>query len=570
MDSKAALSDSMSSKKASKDMFHSPASGFFSQKKKTSLGNVKYSGDKKNIFLKSGSSASIYSDVKSLSGDDKDVSMSGGFDGSLLDSAVNILKAKRVNTGANFGSFIGSPDFEMDEEVKPLLPPLIKKVTVKKSFALDINLSAVEDKSAMAKTQLIRKIFSKINGFGGATTSSKFEGIIRSTFTSEESIEMAASLAREKGIVVNTNLKKQGMHSDWAVVLKEIPMDTPKDMIVTAVSEFGEIKSIRIQLIGMWQKAVVEFAKSSQADQLASKWSFLIRKDSVRVARTVEDRDVWASRNHYRALLFTLPMGTTAHDLGTLLDKVGGKTCVINRLLETGNRFHCTVMCFESADNLNSVFLTEPILGGVWLSWTRFDLVCCGKCERLGHSAFECNTSNVSPPEFPSLSRKPAFNANCLQLVRLFGSGVFSLGVSDLGGGPPLLTNDNSSLNTYLASLEHSLELLLDQISGIVCRLSSMNLVPLTSPPSSLSILDIPAATSFDMILDDTSHDPVVALSLPLIGLDLGSSSSKVLTSKVGSLEFKLVALNISVGVILGKLDQLCTSSGFQTSSSSQ
>ncbi|KAG9291101.1 hypothetical protein G9A89_012973 [Geosiphon pyriformis] len=186
MDSKAASNDSMFSKKAFKGVFHSPAGGSFSQKKKASL----------DISLKSGSGTSVYSDVESISDDDEDISMSGGFDGSFLDSAVNTLKAKHMNTGANFGSPIGSLDFKMDKEVEPLPPPLMKKVplnkiwinlkiiktpvevAVKKSFALDINLSAIEGKSAMAKTQLIRKIFSKINGFGRATTFLKFEGII--------------------------------------------------------------------------------------------------------------------------------------------------------------------------------------------------------------------------------------------------------------------------------------------------------------------------------------------------------------------------------------------------------
>ncbi|KAG9299743.1 hypothetical protein G9A89_013103 [Geosiphon pyriformis] len=393
-------------------------------------------------------------------------------------------------------------------------------------------------------------------------------------------MEVAALLAKEKGIVINTNLKKQGMHSDRAVVLKKIPMDMSKNMIVAAVSEFREIKSIRIQLIGMWQKTVVEFAKSSQADQLASKWSFLIRKDSVHVARAVEDHDVWALRDCYKALLFTLPVETTA----LFWIKLVGKLVLL-------------IAYWKLAIDLNSAFLTEPILGGVWLSWARFDLVCCRKCGRFGYSAFECNASNVSPPEFPFSSKKPASNANHLQLARLyvkknvpishpaafdgkswaqvvflassssgsssgsgFGSGAFSLGVSDLGGGLSLLMNDNSFLNTHLASLEHSLELLHDQYKSGVFG----------PPPSSLSILDALVVTSFDMILDDTSHDTVVGLLLSLVGLDLGSNSSKVLTSKMGSLESKLVAFDASVGAILEKLDQLCTSSGFQASSSSQ
>ncbi|KAG9289636.1 hypothetical protein G9A89_014371 [Geosiphon pyriformis] len=527
----------MSKKKASRGNLHGPAGGLFLQKKKVVIGNVKHSGDEKDISLnKSGSGSNVFSDVDSLFSNDNDANMSGFYGRSLLSSAANTPKAKHVNTGAVFGSSLKSPNFAMDN-VEVVLPPRVPiflnrkwvnpkivkipvKVSVKKSFALDINLLAVEGKSAMAKTQVIRKIFSLVNGFGGTTTLSKFEEIIRLTFTSKESMKVATSLAREKGIVINTDFKKQRMHSDQAVVLKEISMDTLKDMIVTA-------------------KAVVEFAKSSQADQLASKWSLLIGKDSVHVARAVEDRDVWASRDCYRALLFTLPVGTTAHDLGTLLDKVGEKTCVINHSLKTGNRFCCAIVCFESADDLNSAFLTEPILGGVWLSWA----------------------SGKSWAQVVSLA---SFSGSG------FGSGVFSLGVSDLGGGLPLLTNDNSFLNACLVSLERSLELLHDQVSGIVRRLGSMNLVSLAPPPSSSGILDVLAATSFDMILDDISHDPMVALLLPLVGLDLGSSSSKVLISKVGSLESKLVALNASVGAILGKLDQLCTSLGFQASSSSQ
>ncbi|KAG9303714.1 hypothetical protein G9A89_018611 [Geosiphon pyriformis] len=136
----------------------------------------------------------VYSDVNSLSGNDKDVSMAGVNSESLLGSAATTLKTKCINIGIVFGSPLGSPDFTMnnDEIALPLClsislkkkwidPKIIKtlvEVLVRKSFALDINLSAVVGKSATAKTQLIRKIFSSVNGFGGATTPSKFEEII--------------------------------------------------------------------------------------------------------------------------------------------------------------------------------------------------------------------------------------------------------------------------------------------------------------------------------------------------------------------------------------------------------
>ncbi|KAG9286856.1 hypothetical protein G9A89_012406 [Geosiphon pyriformis] len=182
-------------KKAPKGAFHGLADDFFSQKKKVVLGNVKHSGDERDISLsKSGSNDSVYSDVESLSGEDKDVSMSGMNGGSFLGSAAITSKTKQVNTDVGFGSPLGSPNsyIDNDEVVLPsCLPISLKKkwidpkiiktlveVLIRKSFALDINLSAIEDKSAMTKTQLIRKFFSMVNGFGGGTTPSKFEEII--------------------------------------------------------------------------------------------------------------------------------------------------------------------------------------------------------------------------------------------------------------------------------------------------------------------------------------------------------------------------------------------------------
>ncbi|KAG9301395.1 hypothetical protein G9A89_018067 [Geosiphon pyriformis] len=453
----AVSSDSMFSKKTPKGMFHGPASGFFSQRKKASLGNIKHSDNKKDISLKSGSGACVYSNVESLSGDDEDVSMSDGFNGSLLDSAVNTPKTKRVNTGANFGSPIGSLDFKMDEEVKFFLLPLKKKVPLDKIW--------IDPK--IIKTPVEIKFFSKINGFGGATTPSKFERIIRSMFTSEDSIKKAILLAGENGINVNSNLKKQGIRSDWAVVIKEIPMDMPKNMIIATVSEFGQIKSIKIQLIGMWQKAVVEFAKLRQADLLASKWSFLIRKDSVHVAKTVRDRDTWALKNQFRALLFTLPVETTVHNLNTLLD---------------------------GAVSLDS------------------------------------------------------------------SSGGFSFGSHLLSGGLPLSLGSFGSqvdgLGNCLAVLKCSLEILSDQVSVILKKLSFIELVPLASLPcaSPLAVF-VPLAPVVD--LDMTLNGMLASPAPPFLSSGefvdgLSSSGSKVLTSKMGSLKFKMSALEALFSSIMG------------------
>ncbi|KAG9291994.1 hypothetical protein G9A89_017893 [Geosiphon pyriformis] len=585
------------------------------QKVKKPLSGVKLSSTDKN--LKVGEPVSIDGQLTSMDMDGE------VFDGKVIsDSQMNTPNAKRFNTGVTIGSPLSSINYDMDDDEEEVSLPLqlsfflekvwvdpkiVKtqmKVAVKKSFALDINLSAVEGKSATAKTQVVRKLFSGINGFGGATTLLKFEGIIRLTFTSLESMEKATSLAKKNNIIVNSDLKRQRICSNRTIVIKEIPMNTPKEMIVTAVSKFGEIKLIKIQLIGLWQKTVVEFAELEQAVSLAARWSFLIGKNSVRVTMVVDNCETWASRDQFRALLFTLPVGTTAYDLENLLERAGRKTCVINWSLETGNRVHCAVVCFDSDEVLESVFHTEPILGGIKLSWARLDLVHCEWCEKFGHSALECDAEVASASKSSKFFIRPTNLNTCLQLAKLYakknvlifrsvafggkswaqvisvasvsygfraGSGFGFLPSGDLssGGVLPPLPVVNSPLSARLALLEHSVELLSEQISNILFHLDNISSAPLApsshvAPSVVVSQSPLVVANSdlnFDMAVDDPFVQPT-SFSSGVTSSLLGPSSSKVLTSKVGGLESKLVTLDISIGSILAKLDQLCAGSG--------
>ncbi|KAG9299222.1 hypothetical protein G9A89_013870 [Geosiphon pyriformis] len=395
-------------------------------------------------------------------------------------------------------------------------------------------------------------------------------------------MEKAASLARKNNIIVNSNLKKQRICSDRAVVIKKISMDMPKKMIIAAVSEFGQVVSIRVQLIGLWQKTVVEFAKSSQADQLAAKWLFLIRKDSVRVVKAVGDHETWTSKDRYKVLLFTLPVRTTAHDLGDLLAGAGKKTCVINWSLDTGNRVRCAVVCFENNEILESAFHTEPIFGGVKLSWARLDLVWCEWCEKLGHSVLECDAEISASTKLSKSFKRVVSDENCLQLAKLYAkkgvsisrlaafggkswtqvvSLIFSSDGSHLGSGSGFgsssgasgvvdhsspVVSVNSFLETHLASLEHSLELFTDKMSGIVNKLDNLNLVPMALISfSQLSVISVMANVEFgsNMVLDDSKPVALPSFLVSSGVSNLGLSSSKILTSKVGCLDFDLFGI---------------------------
>ncbi|KAG9291508.1 hypothetical protein G9A89_021927 [Geosiphon pyriformis] len=509
-------------KRSIRVLIASSIGGGSTQNVKKSLSGVKLSSADKNLK----DSGSVCMDGQFASMDmDEEVSDGNG----ASNSQMNTFNAKCFNTGAAISSLISTISYDMDDKEEV-------EVTVKKSFALDINLSVVEEKSAMAKTQVIRKLFSTINSFGGATTPSKFEGIIQSTFTLFENMKKAMLLARENNIIVNSDLKRQGVHSDWTVVIKKISMNMPKKMIIAAVSKFGQVVSIRVQLIELWQKTV--------ADQLAVKWSFLIRKDLMCMAKT------------YRVFLFTLPVGTTAHDLGNLLVGAGGKTCVINRFLDTGNRVCCAVICFENDEELESAFCMEPIFGGVKLFWVRLDMVWCERPAVFSSKSWAQVVSLVSSSNGSHFGFGPGFSS-------------FS-GVSGVVGHLSPVGPVSSFLETRLTFLEHSLELFTDKVSGIIDKLDSLNLVPLALASSSQPLV-VPGSVNVefgsDMVLDKLKS-AVPPPSLVFSGASsLGSSSSKILTSKVGCLESKLMALEALVCSVLEKLDQMCADSGSAVSS---
>ncbi|KAG9294018.1 hypothetical protein G9A89_019356 [Geosiphon pyriformis] len=197
----------------------------------------------------------------------------------------------------------------------------------------------------------------------------------------------------------------------------------------------------------------------------------------------------------------------------------------------------CIVVGFEFDDDLESVFHTEPIYNGIKLFRARMDLVYCVKYRHFGHSAFKCDASKVlvlfkSWVQVVSL----AYSSGSTHFKS--GSSFPSLGILHLGSTLPSTSDNNSGLSNCLAVLEHFLELLSDQISVLLKKLSFVELVSLTvSPFASPPVVSVSLAfvLNSDMVLNNVL---VLSTSFFSVGSDLvanfSSSSSKVLTTKMG------------------------------------
>ncbi|KAG9297129.1 hypothetical protein G9A89_019410 [Geosiphon pyriformis] len=452
-----------------------------------------------------------------------------------------------------------------------------------KSFTLDVELSAVPGKSNSDKLFKIKKIFYKIDGFGGASTSSKFPGVIRSTFTSESSLVKARELVICEKIIVNDNLKNVNIRLNQEVIVKKIPVDLPRLAVESVFSKFDKIVSIKMQLIGLWQKALVEFESFEVASLVVSKWLVFMEKDSVRVTLAINDKQTWVSRDQHRALLYTLLVGTNAHDLSSLLESYSGKTYYIGCNPNSYVRDRCAVICFGDETSKLAAIGIVSVFKGVSLHWTGLSLASCTCCKQFGHVMVNCFLGEYfgvrgKKKKSAPIARLVSFggktwaqvaggSSSCVISSGLVGAGLHS------GLVPSSMATDSptvSYLNDRLAILEHSLELLTDHISGILVRLESIDLVPMVTP--SLSLFP----TVSETLTSNVDSDMIMNSALVLSGtppsvihdavVELSSSSSKVFTVKVGGLETKLIALEASVGSVLDKLNILCSGLGMNNS----
>ncbi|KAG9298995.1 hypothetical protein G9A89_020308 [Geosiphon pyriformis] len=458
-------------------------------------------------------------------------------DNSVIDGMEDDTTPRKIHTCMYvLGQSLKAPLFDVlsdNENMVALLPPKFKsfnqllstrsrvsdkrKFEPVKSFVLDIEFSAVPSKLVGNKLVSIKKIFYQVDGFGGASTPSKFPEIIKSSFTSELSLNKT----------------------------KELAIHLSRSAVVSVFSKFGKVVSVKIQLIGLWQKALVEFDLSEVANLVASKWSVLMRKNSVQVALAVKDKQSWVFRDQHRTLLYTLPVGITAHNLSGLIESYSSKTCFIGHNLSSYVHNRCVVICFaDESSKLAVIGSNRVCLAGIYKK--KQALIAC--------SVFFGNRTWAQVAG--------GFSSQVASLI-FFGAGLFLVAETSLFASA---SSGDCDMYGHLVSLECSLELLADQVSGILKKLGSIKLVPLVTTfdafPSAV-LVSVVSGLDLDMVLNSASaisnlSPPVISGTAPIIS----PSSSKVLTTKVGGLKSKIVALEISVESVLEKLDYLCSGLG--------
>ncbi|KAG9283980.1 hypothetical protein G9A89_005487 [Geosiphon pyriformis] len=174
------------------------------------------------------------------------------------------LKGPKVVTKQSLGKSLGKINFLGNDDNGDVLScgylelptPLrnLVNVPVCKSFALNIGLKKVTGKSSQEKLSAVRKLFLGINGFGGASTPSKFAGIIKATFTSESSLAQAFKKAGDAAI---------------SMLFSKVNVDQMIPLNFKGVMALPKPLTVEKIFLIIWVFAIIDFP--STAEKLMSK-----------------------------------------------------------------------------------------------------------------------------------------------------------------------------------------------------------------------------------------------------------------------------------------------------------
>ncbi|KAG9297128.1 hypothetical protein G9A89_019409 [Geosiphon pyriformis] len=417
---------------------------------------------------------------------------SGGVDTDMTPKGL-----KRIVTKHFLGKLLGIINFGIenndDDDILdgllsfPLFFSLkhMVQVLVRKSFALDINLGVVADKSFQEKLAYVRKIFSGVNGFGG-----------RLLLPQNLAMMAVAKLTNDHDIVVNTNLKRPGNNCmNWAIVLKKISVGTSVEAVCMAIC--GRKRS--------------------------SNWKIRIK---LILARANIDKQLWDVQDNF-------------------IGSVGGKTCFIDYNSVNYFHVHCATVCFSSELDLVGAMTATPVIksalcavckgfGHTSLScWSVKDAVAPGGRKASLSAQNQFKLARIYVKKSVSISCPLAFSVVGAPLVHAFHDASMSLCFNKIGEPLPLVVNN---LKSHLVGIESSLVSLAKQIGKLVKRLESLvSAVSQPSPGCQLPItlpsqnqgedivmkVGLGEATSDKIVLivDSTASSHVVKLKKILDGL---------------------------------------------------
>src|SRR5438552_2285739 len=99
----------------------------------------------------------------------------------------------------------------------------------------------------------------------------------------------------------------------------DIPLDVKINKIKEAFAKHGEINNIRMNTVGMWQSANIEFTNMDTYEAIIQKWAIPFKEELIRIFPFIHINECKKYRDRFILKLINLPPSTTGIDLNTII-----------------------------------------------------------------------------------------------------------------------------------------------------------------------------------------------------------------------------------------------------------
>jgi len=188
----------------------------------------------------------------------------------------------------------------------------------------------------------------------------------------------------------------------------DIPLQMKSHILRAVFSAYGEIKAIRMQTRGIYQRAYIVYTNNDAVSHFKSHWSVYVLKDRVKVIPMMLNEQELEDRQKFCLKLAGLPRGTRAHDLNDILARINAQTCFIPRHPKSYQPLAHAYINFGNEKDYAEATLQFFEFEGKVLHWVDPEMQTCHKCGVPDHVAIDCNNVKVNKisPNQASLYRK--------------------------------------------------------------------------------------------------------------------------------------------------------------------
>jgi prefoldin subunit 5 len=360
-------------------------------------------------------------------------------------------------------------------------------------------MSEIPGTSEQAKIQLISKALARFESFTSirAVTSAGTRQVI-ALFGAESDAKKASKIKIDSDTIIH--MQEGTIHNPFEAKHKtirawDIPLNVSQADVHAAFSKYGEIKFIRMQTIGMWQSANIEYTNQEDFDKLSMRWSIPFKADLIRIYPFLNTKEVKQERSKFVLRLINLPPGTTGYDMRDIIRQSKAQTCYIPR----NNRYlrkRFAILSFRSQEALDEASNLQTFLGNTELQWLSLETKTCTICSNPNHSAKDCpikeqqvkksidRKENTKKFGHLYLRYKPVGTSNTKQILQQTKTSnkksyadVIKQRKQSRSTTQPLLSNP-SSTSTFQPSLKDvitEIHKLHNQLSEIQSQLSEMD-----------------------------------------------------------------------------------------------